>query len=135
MDKEGYFSRLAETVNTILEVDLPTSMDIEFSTIAKIKKLFSVIADSAPNISQLATQVGTTRPSLLNYLEALSKVQAILMIDKEARGIKRLVKPEKIYLGNPNYTYAFSDCKADNRKIGVEINQIVYLYPNLFRIV
>ena len=115
-DKEGYFSRLAETVNTILEVDLPTSMDIEFSTIAKIKKLFSVIADSVPftpNISQLATQIGTTRPSLLNYLEALGKAQAILMIDKEAQGIKRLVKPEKIYLGNPNYAYAFSDRKAD----------------------
>ena len=115
-DKEGYFSRLAETVNTILEVDLPTSMDIEFSTIAKIKKLFSVIADSVPftpNIAQLATQIGTTRPSLLNYLEALGKAQAILMIDKEAQGIKRLVKPEKIYLGNPNYAYAFSDRKAD----------------------
>lgn len=115
-DKEGYLSRLAETVNTILEVDLPANMDIEFSTIAKIKKLFSVIADSVPftpNISRLAVQVGTTRPSLLGYLEALGKAQAILMLDKEAQGIKRLVKPEKIYLGNTNYAYAFSGQKAD----------------------
>lgn len=111
-DKEGYFSRLAETVNTILEVDLPANLDIEFSTIAKVKKLFSVIAESVPftpNISQLAAQVGTTRPSLLNYLEALGRAQAILMLDKEAQGIKRLVKPEKIYLGNTNYAYAFAD--------------------------
>ena len=115
-DKEGYLSRLAETVNTVLEVDLPATMDIEFPTIAKIKKLFSVIADSVPftpNIARLAVQVGTTRPSLLNYLEALGKAQAILMIDKEAQGTKRLVKPEKIYLGNPNYAYAFADRTAD----------------------
>lgn len=115
-DKEGYFTRLAETVNTVIEVDLPATVDIEFPTIAKIKKLFSVIADSVPftpNISRLAVQVGTTRPSLLNYLEALGKAQAILMVDKEAQGTKRLVKPEKIYLGNPNYAYAFADRKAD----------------------
>ena len=115
-DKEGYFARLSETLNTVLEVDLPATMDIEFPTIAKIKKLFSVIADSVPftpNISQLAAQVGATRPSLLNYLEALGKAQAILMVDKEAQGTKRLVKPEKIYLGNPNYAYAVADRKAD----------------------
>jgi len=115
-DKEGYFSRLAETVNTILEVDLPANLDIEFSTIAKIKKLFSVISESVPftpNISQLAVQVGTTRSSLLNYLEALGRAQAILMIDKEAQGMKRLVKPEKIYLGNTNYAYAFADHRAN----------------------
>ena len=115
-DKEGYFSRLAETVNTVIEVDLPATIDIEFPTIAKIKKLFSVVADSVPftpNISQLAMQVGTTRPSLLTYLEALGRAQAILMVDKEAQGTKRLVKPEKIYLGNPNYAYAFANRKAD----------------------
>ncbi len=88
-DKEGYFSRLAETVNTVIEVDLPATIDIEFPTIAKIKKLFSVVADSVPftpNISQLAMQVGTTRPSLLTYLEALGRAQAILMVDKGSAG-------------------------------------------------
>lgn len=115
-DREGYYQRVAETVNTIMEVDLPANIDIEFSTIDKIRKLFSIIADSVPftpNISQLATQVGTTRPSLLNYLDALEKAHAVLLLDKEAKGIKRLVKPEKIYLGNTNYAYAFSEKGVD----------------------
>ena len=117
-DKEIYFNRVAETVNTVIEVDLPANIDIEYLTIIKIKKLFSIIASSVPfkpNISKLAEQTGTTRPSLLNYLDALGKAQAILMLDKEAEGLKRLVKPEKIYLGNPNYAYAFS---GDNVNIG-----------------
>jgi predicted AAA+ superfamily ATPase len=111
-DKEGYYQRVAETVNTIIDVDLPANIEIEFPTIAKIRKLFSIIADSVPftpNISKLAEQVGATRKSLLNYLDALEKAHALLLLDKEAKGLKRLVKPEKIYLGNTNYAYAFSE--------------------------
>jgi hypothetical protein len=115
-DKEGYYNRLSETINTVIEVDLPANIDIEYHTIIKIKKLFSIIAASVPfkpNISKLAEQVGTTRPSLLGYLEALERAQAIMLLDKEAHGLKRLVKPEKIYLGNTNYAYAVSGEGAD----------------------
>ena len=115
-DKEGYFTRLSEAVNTIIEVDLPANMSIEFTTIIKIRKLFSIIAASVPftpNISELSSLVDTTRPSLLMYLEALEKTNAILALDKEAKGLKRLVKPEKIYLGNTNYSYAFAEERTD----------------------
>ena len=115
-DREGYYQRVAQTVNTIMDVDLPANIDIEFPTIAKIRKLFSIIADSVPfipNMVELARQVDTTRPSLLNQFDALEKAHALLLLDKEAKGLKRLVKPEKVYLGNTNYAYAFSDRGAD----------------------
>ena len=64
-------------------------------------------------MAKLAWQVDTTRPSLLNYLDALEKAHAILLLDKEAKGLKRLVKPEKVYLGNTNYAYAFSEKGVD----------------------
>jgi predicted AAA+ superfamily ATPase len=50
---------------------------------------------------------------MLNYFDALEKAHAILLLDKEAKGLKRLVKPEKVYLGNPNYIYAFSEKGTD----------------------
>lgn len=115
-DREGYYQRVAQTVNTILDVDLPANIEIEFPTIAKIRKLFSIIADSVPfipNVAALAMQVDTTRPSLLNYFDALEKAHAILLLDKEAKGLKRLVKPEKVYLNNTNYAYAFSEKGVD----------------------
>lgn len=129
-DKEGYFNRVAETINTVIEVDLPANIDIEYHTIIKIKKLFSIIAASVPfkpNISKLAEQTGTTRPSLLHYLDALEKAQAILLLDKEATGLKRLVKPEKIYLGNTNYAYAIS---GDNVNIGNLRETFIYSMLN-----
>lgn len=115
-DKEGYYNRVSETIRAIIEADIPANIDIEYSTIIKIKKLFSIIVESVPfkpNISKLAEQVETTRPSLLSYLEALNKANAILILDKEVQGLKRLVKPEKIYVGNTNYAYAISGESAD----------------------
>ena len=115
-DKDGYFIRLSEAVNTVIEVDLPANMNIEFATIYKIRKLFSIIAASVPftpNIMQLSSMVETTRSSLLMYLDALEKANAILALDKEAKGLKRLVKPEKIYLGNTNYAFVFAEEKSD----------------------
>ncbi|MDP3436781.1 MAG: AAA family ATPase, partial [Bacteroidales bacterium] len=55
------------------------------------------------------------------------KAQAILMLDKEATGLKRLVKPEKIYLGNTNYAYAFF---GDNVNIGNLRETFIYSMLN-----
>lgn len=110
-DINGYHIRLMETVNAILETDLPANFDIEYSTILKIKRLFSLISELVPftpNISNLASQVDTTRTSLIKYLNALEQAKAIILLDKEAKGLKGMVKPEKIYLGNTNYAYAFA---------------------------
>lgn len=115
-DVEGYYQRLSEAVNTVIEVDLPTNLDIQYDTIHKIKKLLSIIASLVPftpNIARLSEQIGTTRPSLLKYIDALEKSQTILILDKEGHGLKRLVKPEKIYLGNTNYSYALAKDHID----------------------
>lgn len=115
-DKQDYLLRLAETVNTVIEIDLPSNIDIEYATILKIKKLYAIIAGLVPftpNISQLAAQVGTTRTNLLKYLDALERARAVLLLDKQAKGLKGLVKPEKIYLGNTNYAYAFAAGEPD----------------------
>lgn len=101
-----------ETVNAILETDLPSNFDIEYSTIIKIKRLFSFLSELVPftpNISNLASQVDTTRISLIKFLNALEQAKAIILLDKEAKGLKGMVKPEKIYLGNTNYAYAFAN--------------------------
>jgi predicted AAA+ superfamily ATPase len=115
-DKELYHERLLATLNTILDVDLPSTEKIDFYSIAKIKKLFAVLARLVPyipNISQLSKELEVTRISLLNYLTYLNKAQALLLLDKQASGIKQLVKPEKIYLGNTNYAFALGGEKAD----------------------
>lgn len=115
-DKEAYPQKLLATFNQIIEQDLPAVVDIEYTTTQRIKKLFALIAELVPlvpNISALSRDLNTTRLSLLNYLYYLWRARAILMIDKQSVGLKPMAKPEKIYLGNTNYAYAFAGDKTN----------------------
>jgi predicted AAA+ superfamily ATPase len=108
-DKDFYSIHLLATLNTIIELDLPATERIDYYSVVKIKKLFAVLASLVPftpNVSQLSNDIGTTRISLLNYLYYLEKAQAIMMLSKEATGLKPMAKPDKVYLGNTNYAFA-----------------------------
>ena len=117
-DIEGYGERVLHTFNTIMESDLPNVENIDFYSVNRIKKLFYILSSMVPftpNISQLSQMVDVTRQSLMNYLLLLEKAHAVLLLKKEATGIRQMVKPEKIYLQNTNYCYALS---AENPDTG-----------------
>jgi hypothetical protein len=110
-DKELYHTRLLATLNTIIELDLPATERIDYYSVVKIKKLFAILASLVPftpNVSQLSNDIGITRVSLLNYLHYLDKAEAIMLLSKEASGIKQMTKPDKVYLGNTNYAFALA---------------------------
>lgn len=117
-DVSGYGERVLQTFNTIMESDLPNVENIDFYSINRIKKLFYILSDMVPftpNISQLSQMVDVTRPSLMNYLQLLEKAHTVLLLKQKATGIRQMVKPEKIYLQNTNYSYALS---ANNPDVG-----------------
>jgi predicted AAA+ superfamily ATPase len=108
-DKELYHTRLLGTLNTIIELDLPSMERIDYHSVLKIKKLFAILSSLVPftpNISQLSHDIETTRISLLNYLQYLNKAEAIMLLSKESMGLKQMTKPDKVYLGNTNYAFA-----------------------------
>ena len=115
-DKLMYHEKLLNTLNVVLESDLPAVEKIDYYSVVKIRKLFSIISSLVPfkpNISRLSTDLDITRKSLLNYLYFLKKAQAILLLEKDALGISQLVKPEKIYLNNTNYIFALGGENAN----------------------
>ena len=117
-DKELYTIRLLATLNTIIELDLPSIERIDYYSVVKIKKLFAILSSLVPftpNVSQLSNDIGTTRLSLLNYLYYLEKAQAIMLLSKEASGLKPMSKPDKVYIGNTNYAFALG---GDQTNIG-----------------
>jgi predicted AAA+ superfamily ATPase len=117
-DLAGYHERVMQTFNTIIETDLPSVEKIEISSIRRIKKLFFVLSSLVPftpNVSQLSQDIGITRVSLMNYLYYLEKANAVLLLNKNASGMRQMLKPDKIFLQNTNYAYALS---PDNVNIG-----------------
>lgn len=108
---KDFLVRLKEVVDTVIESDLPAVEKITYDTVDKCKKLLMIIAENVPlqpNVDKLATSLGTTRDTLLKLLYKLDKAEILELLTVELKNYKKLVKPEKIYLGNTNLMYALS---------------------------
>ncbi len=106
-----FLTILQNVVNLVIESDLPSVENISYPTVDKCKKLLMIIAENVPlqpNIEKLAASMGTTRNTLLMLLYRLDEAEILELLTVELKNYKRLVNPEKIYLGNTNLMWAFS---------------------------
>lgn len=129
--KDDYFNRLNETLNMILEVELPMLRGLEIAYIPRIKKLLAVIGESAPfipNITQLAAKIGISRQTLLIYLKYLENAKLINQLYKKSRGLIVLEKPEKILMENTNLIELFNGENANtgSRRETFVLNQLLH---------
>ncbi len=108
---ETYFQRIREIINITLEVELPGLRNINAVYIPKVKQLLQIIAESVPffpNITKLSERIGVSRKSLLQYLYAMTESKIIIALHKEAMGITKLQKPDRIFLENSNFMEALA---------------------------
>jgi len=119
-DKVSYLLKLKETINVVLEVDIPAISNIKFTTIRKFKKLIEYICTShpfKPNMQELLTKMDmpkTAYADLYEYLELLQKAKIIRLIKSANKKDAILTKPEKIYLNNTNLHF----CYCEKQEIG-----------------
>ena len=129
--KDDYFNRLNETLNMILEVELPMLRSLEIAYIPRIKKLLAVIGESAPfipNITQLAAKIRISRQTLLIYLKYLEDAKLINQLYKKSRGLSVLEKPERILMENTNLIELFNGENANtgSRRETFVLNQLLH---------
>ncbi len=125
----AYPEKVNNTINAILEVDLPNSRSIDYQSVYKLKQLLYIISESVPfkpNISKLSNILGITRPTLLQYLSYMEKAQLINMLRRETKGISLMSKPEKIFLQNSNLFFALNEANANigNLRESFFLNQL-----------
>lgn len=104
-----YFLRLAETVNLVIENDLPSIQPITYETIEKTKRLMMIVAESLPlmpNVNKLSEALGCTRDTTLSILYNMDKAALLNLLTTNLKSYKHLVVPDKIYLQNTNLMYA-----------------------------
>ena len=127
-----YYLKLEETINTVIESDLPIIFNIEPANITKLKKLVSYICDSKPyelNITSLSKKIGIDRKTLYQYIHYLSLGDIFLKVLPKTKGDTIFSKPSKLYLNNTNLNY----CYCTNYDIGTiresffvnQLNEIV----------
>ena len=112
-DKESYLLKLKETINVVLEVDIPTISNIKFNTIRKFKKLIEYICIShpfKPNMKDLLSKIDMPKSAyadLYQYLELLHQAKILRIIKSADKREAVLTKPEKIFLNNPNLHFSY----------------------------
>ena len=109
---EGFHERLRQVITTIIENDMTATEHIEYETIVKTKRLMMSLAEMVPftlNVTTLCSAVGTTRNQLIRLLSLLERSALIRQLFSDAKGLKTLVKPEKLLFDNPNLMVALSD--------------------------
>ena len=93
-------------MNMMMEVDILFIKQIELKYLAKIKKLFYLLAQNVsktPNVSKLATQVDTSRATVMNYIKCLADARLINIIYPIGEDFPK--KPSKIMLHNSSLIY------------------------------
>ncbi|WP_028297425.1 ATP-binding protein [Olivibacter sitiensis] len=124
-----YESRLEEIINMMLEIELPLLRQVDIAYVPKIKLLLLTIAESAPfvaNVSKLSERIGINRNTLLQYLHFLEEIGLTQNLFKEAKGISRLQKPNKIYVDNTNLAYVLNAPDMGNLRETFFANQLSY---------
>ena len=126
-----YHQRIEETLNMILEIELPSMRGVDTGHLSKIKQLLQIISESVPfmpNISKLSERTGINRVTLLSYLWYLQEARVIISIYKEAQGITKLQKPDKLYMENTNILFALApgNVNKGNLRETFIVNQLSY---------
>ena len=106
-EHRNYSENLLKTMNMMTEVDILLIKQIELKYLTKIKKLFYQLAvegPKAPNISQLAQDIETSRATVMNYIKYLTDARLLNMIYPSGQDFPK--KPSKVMLHNSNLMYA-----------------------------
>lgn len=110
MKTNDYYSRLEQTITTVIESDIPAvEKKIDYETLIKAKRLVSIIAGSLPyipNVNTLAGVMGTNRNQILKLFDLLDRAGIIRQLFVAVNSPKSLAKPQKILLDNSSLMYA-----------------------------
>ena len=108
---QGYYQRLQNVANQVIEVDYPNVEDITMSTIRKTKKLLMILAERVPQLpkmNELYKELETDRNQGLKMLYALQRGGLLFLLSDDAKSPDNLSRPDKIYVNNPTMMFALT---------------------------
>ncbi|MDE5560869.1 MAG: AAA family ATPase [Bacteroidaceae bacterium] len=103
LEKRNFSENLLKTMNMMIEVDILLINQMEQKNLNRIKRLFHLLATNgtgAPNVSQLATEVQTSRTTIMNYMKFLGDARLVNMIYRKGEGFPK--KPVRLMMHNTN---------------------------------
>lgn len=128
-----YLTQVQKIVNLILEIELPQLGNVDIANIRKLRSLLSVVSSGVPfavDISKMAQTAELNRNTIISYLAHLNRAKLLNLLYCDSHNLKRMQKPDKIYMENCNLLHALSFSKVD---VGTQretffVNQLAYYH-------
>lgn len=117
--KEGqnnYYVRIENIVNATIEEELPQLRKLDVGNIRKVKSLLGILSSNVPytvDTVKLSSMAEISRTTLLQYLQNLSEAKLIQLLYSDVTNVKRLQKPDKIYMENTNMLHALATTQVN----------------------
>lgn len=114
LEKRNFSENLLKTMNMMIEVDILIIKQIELKYLSKIKRLLHALAvdgPKAPNVSQLAKTIDTSRATVMNYIKYLADARLINLIYPIGESFPK--KPSVVMMHNTNLMYPMYPIKID----------------------
>ena len=118
LEKRNFSENLLKTMNMMIEVDILLIKQIELKYLSKIKKLLYLLAvdgPKAPNVSQLASDVQTSRATVMNYIKYLADARLINLVYPKGEEFPK--KPSKIMMHNSNLMYSIYPVEVEEQDV------------------
>ncbi|MDD7273471.1 MAG: AAA family ATPase [Prevotella sp.] len=118
LEQRNFSENLLKTMNMMTEVDILLIKQIELKYLAKIKKLFYLLAlegPKAPNISNLANEINTSRATVMNYIKYLADSRLMNIIYPIGQEFPK--KPAKVMMNNSNLMYAIYPIQVEQQDL------------------
>ncbi len=128
-----YLTQVQKVVGMILEIELPQLSNVDIANVRKLRSLLSVVSSGVPfavDISKMAQTAELNRNTIITYLAHLHRAKLLSLLYSDTLNLKRMQKPDKIYLENCNLLHALS---LTNVEVGTEretffVNQLSYAH-------
>ena len=126
-----YTTRVENVVDMILGIELPQQRGVDVGNVRKLKSLLAVLAIEVPmlvDVSKLSKMTELSRVSLTSYLQYLHDARLIRLLYSNAASVKRMQKPDKILMENPNLCYILNLGQANEGTVRESFfcNQMAY---------
>jgi len=126
-----YLTQVQKVVSLILEIELPQLGNVDIANVRKLRSLLSVVSSGVPfavDISKMAQTAELNRNTIVTYLAHLNRAKLLNLLYSDAQNLKRMQKPDKIYMENCNLLHALSLTQVET---GTEretffVNQLAY---------
>ena len=126
-----YLTQVQKVVSLILEIELPQLGNVDIANVRKLKSLLSVVSSGVPfavDISKMAQTAELNRNTIVTYLAHLNRAKLLNMLYSDLQNLKRMQKPDKIYMENCNLLHALSlsHVESGTERETFFVNQLAY---------